>query len=161
MKISQIYKQVGLFINDEIRKEYRAQGHFLSGDLERSINSSIYKRGVESILDGYALDYARTLEEGLDPSEISFKMFPDMVQYFLKRGLGPADAAKAAKFTILKWKKEGLSTQASKRFSQTGARQHAVESVFVGKQNTIDSYMLSSFDQGIDEQFYKTKSETI
>jgi hypothetical protein len=73
--------------------------------------------------------------------------------------LDDKQAAGAAAATIKKWQQEGMSTQASKRFSSTGARQNMVESTFA--KSEIDEYMNSALDYGVDEKYHETKSETI
>lgn len=158
MNIVDIYKGAEILINNLIREELKKQGHYLTGNLDRSLSGIISKTAKTDTLSGFALSYINVLEQGLEPEQISFKMLPGLVAYFIKRGLSQEEALQAGKATIFKWMKEGLSTQASKRFSQTGARQHAVEAVFVGKQTEIDEYVLNTIEFSLQP---KTKSETI
>ena len=148
-------------INQLIKVEFRAQGHTLTGEFENSLNSKVFKTRYTATLQGTGLKYGKQVDEGFQPDEISPKMIPGLVEYFIKRGLSQHDALRAASATFKKWQSEGMSTQASKRFSTTGARQHFIEAAFIGYENKIDEFFFSSFDFGIDETFKKVKSETI
>ncbi len=161
LTIEEIYRGAEALINQLIRKESSAQGHYLSGALENSLTAEIHKAGKANVMEGFAIDYTKYVNEGVPAASASMKQFPFVYKYFLARGLGDKEAKGAAAATIKKWMKEGMSTQASKRFSETGARQHMIQSAFVGGQPQIDEYMNSVFDHSMEEQFQQTKSETI
>lgn len=155
MTLDEIYEGANVILSDLLREELILQGHTLTGDLEESIGAKI----EGSSLIGLAIYYAEAVNEGFSPDKASFKMLPGMIDYFIKRGLGPEEAKQAAVNTIRVWMKEGMSTQASKRFSQTGERQHFIEEAF--EKSNIDAYMSNALDLAIDEQYHKTKDETI
>lgn len=159
MTIEQILQGAEDVVHSLIRKEHSAQGHFLTGTSERSLNGVINKTVRTCSLIGYAIDYMKVVNEGVTPDRISAKAYPGLVQYFVKRGVPLDQAVVAAGRTIAKWKREGMSTQASKRFSKTGSRHHFIEAAFL--YIDIDNYMNSMLDFGIEEQFLKTKSETV
>lgn len=145
------------YINQLIRKEHTAQGHYLTGQSENSLDADIH--GNE--MDGLMVYYARFVNEGVPAASASYKQVPFLIKYFLQRGLGAKEAKAAAFATVTVWKKEGMSTQASKRFSQTGARQNFVEAAFAGHNAEIDEYFGNSFDHAVEETYRKEKSETI
>lgn len=157
MTIEQIYLGAENLINQLVREEFQAQGHSLTGAFELSLDGEVTKTRYTATLAVYGLTYGMTVNTGLSPDKISWKMLPGLTEYFIKRGV--ADAKGAATATIKKWMTEGMSTQASKRFSQTGGRQHFVEAALLN--SSIDEYMDNLFEFGIDEKFNKVKNETI
>jgi len=88
-------------------------------------------------------------------------MLPGLIKYFSLRGYNAEEAKRIAALTIKKWFNEGMSTQASKKYSKTGSRHHFIEAAFVGNDSNIDSYMLSNFDHAVEEEYLKTKSEIV
>lgn len=161
MDIKEIYDGAEKLINQYIKKESTDQGHYLTGAMEDSLSHRVKKQGRAYTMEGFGVHYAQYVNEGVPAESASMKQFPFIKRYFQQRGLGEKEAGAAAAATIRKWMKEGMSTQASKRFSSTGARQHFVESAIVGNESKIDEYMSNSFDFSIDETFHKTKSETV
>jgi hypothetical protein len=159
--IDDIYQGAERFINSIIRKELDDQGHTLDGTLSDSLTSRTKKTGASKVMEGMAIYYAQFVDQGVKPESASMKQFPFVKAYFIKRGFSDEQAGGFAAATIKKWMKEGMSTNASKRFSKTGARQQAIESAFVGNSNKIDDYMEKSFDFYMDELYKSTKSETI
>lgn len=157
--IEDIYLGASRLINQLILEEFRAQGHSLTGEFERSLESETFKTRYTATLTGKGLSYGMTVNKGLEPNQIKKSMIPGLVEYFKKRGFSPQQSEAYAVATYKKWKQEGMSTQASKRFSSTGGRQNFVEAAMLS--NKIDEYMLVSFDFGIDEQFSRLKNETI
>lgn len=151
MTLEDIYFGAGNLINGLIRKEHSAQGHYLTSELENSLEFEIRNQS----LIGSAVYYAVTLNEGLRPDQISPKMFPGLINYFVLRGLSLEEAKKAAGATFNKWKNEGMSTQASKRFSSTGGRQHFIEAAMLNP--AIDEYMSNT----LDFVFPDLKNETV
>lgn len=148
-------------INSFIREEHRLQGHDLTGEASRSLDYKISQTARQFILEGTAVSYMKIVDQGLEPDQIKSSMIPKLETYFVLRGLPPGEAKNAALATYFAWKKEGMSTQASKRYSQTGARQNFIESAFIGHEPEIDSYFINAFDFNVEEEYRKTKSETI
>lgn len=161
MTIADIYKGAERLINDIIRRESTAQGHFLTGAMEDSFDSSYRKSGRADLMEGFAVYYTKFVNDGVPAEKASMKQFPFLVSYFRKRGLQENEAKGAAAATIKTWMKEGMSTQASKRFSSTGSRQNFVENSIAGNEARIDDYMTDNFDFAVDELYHKEKSETI
>lgn len=155
MKIEDIYQSAGRLMVDLIRREMRLQGHYLTGHTEQLIGF----RTTRYVLMLEAPQYVLDLNEGLTPDQISPSMLKGLVRYFMIRGYDEAEAQRIAKLTYHKWQSEGMSTQASKRFSQTGARQHFIEAAMLSFE--LEEHLAATFDFAIDEQFNKTKSDTI
>lgn len=161
MTVKDIYLGAEKLINQLIKKESVAQGHYLTGAMDESLNAKYSSTSKADNMEGFAVMYMQFVNDGVPAESASMKQFPFLVKYFILRGLGEKEAKGAAAATIHKWMKEGMSTQASKRFSKTGARQHLIESAFVGGNTQIDDYMTSGFDYIVEQEFQKEKSETI
>ena len=159
--IEDIYQGAERFISQLLRKESDAQGHFLTGALNNSLAHRTVRQGKAQVMEGVAISYAEFVNDGAPAEKASFKQYPYLLQYFKLRGLPAEDIPRAAAATIRKWMKEGMPTEASKRFSSTGSRKNFVESAIVGNNNKIDEYMENSFDFLIDERYHQTKNETI
>lgn len=162
MTIEQLYEGAERLINEFLRKEIQDQGHHLTGALESSLESATSSEGKAKLMEGFAANYMRFVNDGFPASSASMKQWPFIRDYFIKRGLSEKEAGAAAAATIKKWMSEGgMPTQASKRFSSTGSRTHLVENAFVGNKAKIDQYMSAGFDFVVDELYRKEKSETI
>lgn len=159
--ISEILDGAERLLHQLIVEESSKQGHTLSGQMEESIKGRKAIAGKEKVLTGIAVFYTKYVNDGVPAESASMKQFPFLVKYFIARGEDEETAKGYAAATIKKWMKEGMSTQASKSYSKTGARQNFVESAITGGDEKINSYMLGSFDFTVDEQYKKTKSETI
>jgi hypothetical protein len=159
--IQEIYAGAERLINQIIRKEIVDQGHHLTGSMEDSLDYGVLDNGKEVIMEGFAVHYTKFVNDGVPAKSASMKQWPFLVEYFKLRGLPEKEAKGAAAATIKVWMKEGMSTQASKRFSKTGARQNMIESAFTGNEARIDQYMTDSFDFVVEEKFQQERSETI
>ena len=159
--IEDIYFGAARLITELLRKESESQGHTLTGAMEDSFTTSTSKSKDSDVMEGFAVFYTRFVNEGVPAGSASMKQFPFLYKYFLQRGLSDQEAKGAAAATIKTWMKEGMSTQASKRFSKTGARQNMIESALVGGKTQIDEYMKNSLDFFVDELYHQMKSETI
>jgi hypothetical protein len=161
MDIKDIYEGAERLINDLIRREMSAQGHFLTGTMEDSLSSIVIKEKGLDVMEGFAVSYTQYVDQGVPASKTSMKQFPFVYQYFLARGLPDKEAKAAAAATIHKWAKEGMSTQASKRFSKLEHGRILLKVPLLGSQDKVDEYMNNSFDFAIEEEFQKEKSEVI
>lgn len=159
MTLIDVLYQAQIIINNSIKREHSAQGHNLTGLSESSLHGEQVRNGSQYVMRGLAVMYMKTLNEGLKPNQISFKVYPNLVNYFLLRGFTEPDAKRIAGATIAKWKQEGMSTEASKRFSSTGERQGFIERGI--EKSDVDNYMDSSLDFLVEQQYQKTKSETV
>ncbi len=159
--IEEIYAGAERLINQFIKKEMIDQGHHLTGAMEDSLDYTVINDGKTQTMEGFAVHYTKFVNDGVPAKSASMKQFPFLVEYFKQRGLPEKEAMGAAAATIKVWMKEGMSTQASKRFSKTGSRQNMIENAFVGNESKLDDYMTSGIDFVVEERFQKEKSETI
>jgi len=153
-----------------IREESRAQGHYLTGAMEQSMSSVIGRMGTMRILTGTAVDYARYVNNGVKPGRIPFKegsgagksaYIEGLRQFFILKGLSDKEALSAAIATAKTHKKEGMPSKASYKYSSTGQRTGMIETAMTKKEPVLDAYMSNGFDNLIEFEFQKTKSETV
>ncbi len=167
MKIEDIHGGLERFINEILSKEARAQGHDLSGAMIASLSAVNQKSSNTDTLSGTAVYYTKFVNDGYDKASVNNAQAPFLIEYFLKLGFpifsssGATTASQMAFATIGKWKRDGVPTAASRRFSKTGSRTNFVENALTANDNKIDEYMINTFDFAIDEIFSKTKNETI
>lgn len=161
MTIADVFKLAEQFVTDLLRKEVVAQGHHLTGELEASIKATVSASGDTYHMEGFALFYTDFLERGFPATSASNDQAPFLIEFFLKRGLQEEEAVAAAFATIKVWQRDGMPTQASKRFSKTGSRTDYVENTFVGHRAEIDTFVSQQLDKLVDEMFHREKSETI
>jgi hypothetical protein len=165
--ISEVYDGAEKLINEFIRKELRDQGHYLTGELERSLEAQSTQTDKASLLEGYSAHYMEWVNNGFKAKSASFKQFPFLVQYFVARGYpekttdGSLSANQLAAMTINKWMKEGMPTASSNRFSQVTRRKLAIENAFQDNKQNLDNYMLGGLDSVVEFEFQKEKSEII
>ncbi len=161
LSIEQIYQTVGRYINELIREEWRLQGHPLTGSFENSLYGLTSKNGVRMDFNGYGAKHGKIVNDGLQPNEIQDNMKYKLVVYFTLRGFSLADANKFAVLTMKKWRQEGMSTEASGRFSLTGRRQNFIEEAIFEHESIIDDMLLNLFDASVEEHYRLTKNETV
>jgi hypothetical protein len=159
--IAEIYEGAQRLINDFLRKEIVAQGHHLTGAMEDSLSQTTSTEQNKDVAEGFAVYYTKFVNEGVPAASASFKQAPFLIEYFKKRGLPEKEATSAAFATIKVWMKQGMPTQASKRFSETGSRTNLIENSFVGHANDIDEYITNGVDFVVEELFQQEKTETI
>lgn len=162
MNSKTILTKVAVIVNNSLIKELHDQGHYLTGALERSITSTsaVVEKSNEANLIGFALAYADDLETGQSASG-KLPTVAELVKYFLLRGLPRSEAMVAAVNTAKRHKKEGMPTEASKRFSKTGERKHFITRAWVENEQKVDSYVSFGMDTMFDDEFTKQKSEII
>lgn len=142
----------------DIKRELRLQGHYLTGDLERSFQEKQSNTDGQVYLEAYAYAYLQELEKGLTKDEIpafnkSSPEFANLVKWVKLRGLPDAgefytSAETIAEAIYRKWQRKGKPLESSKEFSQTGEILGAVSGTF---NKNDDLY----FNQ-IDEEVVKT-----
>lgn len=161
MKMEDIYKSAANFIEQIVKNESEKQGHYLTGALDKSFEYDMTLNSKEQILTGNAAHYIKYLNEGVKAESVSFNQFPFVFEFFKLRGLDEEEAKIAAGATINKWMKEGMPTEASKKYSKTGSRKNLLESAFTEHGHKLDEHISNSFDFAVDEQYKMEKSETI
>lgn len=138
-----------------LRKELLEQGHDLSGRLSDSIDIKSERVGDAIFISVFADYYAKYINEGIKPQDISWKMLPTVISYFAKRGLGEHQAKSAAILTIKKWMVEGMPTKESTRFSKNDRRTNFVGYAFDKGDSTINSELSNAFDYELNIYFGK------
>lgn len=161
--MSEILKEVANVLNKSLVRELRDQGHYLTGSLERSINTSyrILDTAKNSELLGFALDYAQDLETGVKAGGFGKSHVQELFKYFLLRGLNQIAAMEAAVLTNRRHIKEGMPTKASSRFSKTGERKKFISNAWEKSEKNVDSVIFGKVDKSFDQEFSKQKTETI
>lgn len=153
--------KINFKIVDDIKKELRLQGHYLTGDLERSFEERQVLNEGEIILEAYAYAFLQQLEKGVEAADIpafnkNSTEFKNLVQWVRKRGLPDAGRFYTSPETIAeaiwrKWQKEGKPLDSSKQFSKTGEVIGAIDTVFKRQEeeyfNSIDEEAVLSLDK--------------
>jgi len=135
---------------DEIRrglvKELHAQGHHLTGALERSIQYEVRREAGRVTAIMTANDYGIFMEFGVPASRIPYggkrrgggggksKYIQGLVRFFELRGVHGREALSAAFATARKQKREGMPTRGSYAFSSNNRRTGFV-------RNTLEQYL--------------------
>lgn len=156
-------KRIETELENNLKQELRAQGHYLTGALERSIISKQSTSGGKSVIEMEALDYADDLFEGIPPEHIDQtdpNYIKGLTEYAKKRfGYSGKQAEKVALAIARKHAKEGMPTKNSYRFSTTGERLFANVEAFnkneaeydqlleIGVSNELDQFIDKTFDQ--------------
>lgn len=166
----ELYRDIITLLDTSLQKELRAQGHYLTGSLEASINGRIYPIAGGYEMRGYALYYGNILDEGVRPDRIPFELsgnggtsqyIAGLIAFWRKRGLSPKEAKSAAFATAIKHKKEGMSTEASSKYSKTGFRNMFIKIVEKHTDRELDRRMDVGIESLVDAKFNSQKSETI
>lgn len=149
-------------IKDDIRDELRLQGHFLTGELDRSFTVSEEQVGDSIVLSATALLYVEELEKGV-PANLINADVNKVAKWVLERNLTTNfSQAKTIAFLIIrKWKKVGKPLETSKEFSSTGEILHAMQIAFDANQSNYIQRIDSIVFGEIDKEFFKTKSGKI
>lgn len=128
-------KAIGQEIINLIADEWEKQGHNMTGAFVAAITSEAIEEGdtlTINIYDNTQRSYGVILDNGVAADRIPFypgsgrktsKYIAGLVSYVQRRmGLSDKDALSVAFAIAYKHKAEGMPTQASSRFSQTGKR---------------------------------------
>lgn len=170
MNLIEVQRRAQRVIEAGIHEESRAQGHYLTGAMEASLAGFIENVGPIKTLSGTAVGYTVYVNGGVPAASVPYapgsgaktsRYIEGLKAFWKLRGLPEAEATRAAFATARKQKSEGMPTHGSVAHSSTGERLHMIERAFEKKRNELDTVMLSGFDQIIEEEFQKTKSETI
>lgn len=164
-----IYRDVISFMDRSLAAELRRQGHRNTGNLENSLGGRIYRIPNGYQLKGSALYYAGILNDGVRPDRVPFnlsgnggqsKYINALIAYFKHKGLSEKEAKRAAFATAIKQKKEGIPTQGSQKYSQTGFRTNFILSVEKATRLEIKSRILNGCDAIVQKTIHKIKSGT-
>jgi len=115
----------------DLRKELKAQGHYLTGKLNDSIEYDIRVDGDFVRAEMEIEDYGLSMEFGVKPQNIPYspgsgagtsKYIQGLISFWNKRGVTGREGIRAAFATAAKHKREGMPTRSSYAFSTTGER---------------------------------------
>jgi hypothetical protein len=147
---------------------WRLQGHELTGNAVRQLETRIVERGNDTIIEGYVIDYMAELNEGVPASKIPRpgtaaydKLITELAGYARKRGLtGRRTYEQIARAIARRYLREGKPTKASARFSKTGKRTGFIEQAL----SDIEPELAKLIEQGVEESinfviesFFKTQ----
>ena len=118
-------------LQEDLRKELKAQGHYLTGRLSDSIEYEIEVEGdtVTAVME--CEDYGLAMEFGVPATNIPYspgsgagtsKYIQGLIRFWSLKGVTGREGVRAAFATARKHKREGMPTRASHAFSSTGAR---------------------------------------
>ena len=166
MKTPEILKRVSETLDDAIVKEFRTQGHSLTGATEESIKGKIMGDRVE----GQMNDSGLIVNAGTNSNRIPYnrgsggkksKYIDGLTNFFMLKGLPEKEARKAAFATAQVQKREGMSTLGSRKFSKSGKRQQFIEIASTRVEKQVDSIVLLGMDEIFNTEFHKQKDEKI
>ncbi len=131
-------KQIGELIVDELRRQYRLQGHNLTGKLIASIEDKVTLTVTGAKVQVLIVDYGVIINNGTPASRIPYtpgsgrggtSKYIQGLQNFarLRMGLNAREALSVAFAIAKKQSKEGMPTKGSFRFSKNGKRTGAIE----------------------------------
>jgi len=165
-----LFQEIDYLIKRSIAFAWKAQGHDLSGEAIRQIDSVIVKIAEGERIDYYILDYMAYNNSGIKAANIPYtrgsgkktsKYIAGLIDY-VKRRMGKSDReAKSIAFAIAsKHKKEGMPTKASKRFSSTGKRTGFIEAALDGVEPELAQLIERGVEESINfvlESYFKTQ----
>jgi len=165
------------FLNDEIKKAFEEQGHYLTGMWEKSLSNTSYTTGE---IEGWAKAYGAIVDAGVAPGRIPFggegdfigsggvgisgsgenETFHPVSAYIQglynfwklrKPGISDKEALSLAFATAKVQKKEGMSTQGSRAFSQSGERQQFLQVAFDAADKPVADIIFTGLTGMINE----------
>lgn len=136
-KIFEIIESTGEKIASEIKDSLKKQGHSNTGKGLESIEALTYSSTGEIISDINMNDYLEIVNKGVKKSKIPFggrktgatssRYIQGLKEYFQTKGFSDKNALRFAFATAHKHKMEGMPTNASRRFSESGERLKFIE----------------------------------
>lgn len=153
-------KILGKKLIADLQQELRDQGHYLTGTLERSMQSFQTENGVKVDSEVIALDYLQKLDEGVPGYQIDESDITGLTRYAtLRFGKTGKAAIKAAIAIARKHRKEGMPTRNSYQFSKNGERLDSIELSYETKEN--DQLIEQGISGEIEDYIDKTFTETL
>lgn len=146
-------------LEQDLKTELRLQGHYLTGELERSINSDLVEDGNGVTLEVVAADYINQLETGLTPDEIFFgeAYTSGILRYVqLRFKVAGQEAIEIAGKIIAMHAREGMPTLASYKYSETGNRTEVLEDTYNTHEDQYDQIVEDSLGYELDELIDQT-----
>ena len=160
-------------IVEDVQHELRMQGHYLTGNTEKSFENREERVNGVLILSADASAIAGILETGVPSSRIPFdssqrtgaktsKYIQGLKGYAMLRfGVGEAEALSIAFAIAKKHEKEGMPTEGSIKYSQTGSRINAAETAFENNEQRYFGTMDDVISDEFDDQWTKAANQNI
>jgi len=134
-----VQAEIKKVIIDATINEFTQQGHHFTGGFESKLECMVDESYEKTIFTLYGAYYGSYLDKGVKRESISFKMFPFVLKYAMKRmDLEEKKAKPVAAAIINKWKKEGMPTMKSYSHSKNGERKNFIERSFEAAITKID-----------------------
>lgn len=166
------FKKVNHEIAEDVKKMLRLQGHYLTGELERSFEELILTAENHISLIATSKKYGEYLEDGVPANKIPYNpgsgakssKYISALQQYVKLRMGISEDKKALSIAFAiakKHKAEGMGTKKSIEHSSTGKRIEAIKDTFVNNDNRYGQMIDKEVVSGIDDVFNLIKSGTI
>jgi len=120
--------KIGQIAIEAVKLELAAQGHRLTGALIDSVTYQVKQTATGALIEGLLLDYGIPVNTGVRGGGKASKYIAGLKLFAkLRFRVNEREATRIAFAIANKHKKEGMPTQASKRFSSTGKRTGAIQ----------------------------------
>lgn len=152
-------------VGENLKKELREQGHYLTGALEESIDAKLSKSGADVSLEIVAAEYINDLNTGIPAEHIDLsdpQYLQGLAEYArLRWNLKTERQQLQAAYNIASaHRREGMPTKNSYAFSATGERTEAIETSFNEHERENDQIFENTFSSELDEIINKTFDQT-
>lgn len=165
-----LFAEIDYLIKRSIAFAWKSQGHDLTGEAIRQIDSVIVRIAGGERIDYYILDYMAYNNAGVKAAKIPYsrgsgkktsKYIAGLIDY-VKRRMGKSDReAKRIAFAIAsRHKREGMPSKASARFSSTGKRTGFIEAALDGVEPELAQLIERGVEETINfvlENFFKSQ----
>lgn len=122
-----VKEKIKRMLIDETIHEFTQQGHSLTGAFEKAVECKVTEEADKIIFEIWGRHYGKYLNQGVRKENISFKMFPFVLNYVkLRMKLEESKAKGVAAAIINKWKQFGMPTANSYSFSKNGDRKNFI-----------------------------------
>ncbi len=151
-------------VEAKVIQEFKAQGHSINGYFESQMKYVIKVLTDQIIIQEFAPKYAPFVNKGVKAGKIPYnpnkrtgakssKYIEGLIAFVKARGMAQGKEAKSIAFAIAaKQKKEGMSTNRSKRFSKTGQRQGFIDEGLKKAERDILTLVTKFFKESINNE---------
>lgn len=169
--VTNILLDAGKKLNKALAEQLRLQGHTLTGALEESLRNEVVEENGVITLQGFANYYEEYVNQGVPADRIPYggssgkgngsgesKYIQALIRYAMLRMKVDEVEAKKIAFAIANThKKEGMPTQGSYAYSETGERLGFLQTAFAEEEEKIDAIITSGMDEIFNNEFEKLK----
>lgn len=159
-----LFEAIAEEVNQKLIDYWEMQGHLMTDSrFVRELEYQLKDKGIE----GFSVGYARYVNRGTPAEKVPYqrgsgagksKYIQGLIRYVENRmGLQDKEAVSVAFAIANKHKKEGMPTDASRQYSQTGQRTNFLDSAFeeLERDGTIERLTDEYFFKVIDQQITK------